>query len=65
MKNQTPEVIQIERINWKEFRVCCQGVWVTIKKGDVGFGELNHYFPVFKSCHGIACGHSKPKQSSL
>lgn len=53
MKTQRKESIRIERINHYEFRLMFDGEWVTIRRGDVGFQELSHYFPVFKAAHGI------------
>lgn len=55
------EEIRIRRITWKQYEVWCDGKWVTINKGDVGFGELQHYYVVFKAAHGVACGSKRTK----
>ena len=49
------DTIQIKRISHQEYRIKCGEKWVSIFKGDTGFGYLDHYFPVFKACHSIAC----------
>jgi len=50
-----PGLIIIEMMDYNQFKLCCNGEWITINQGEFGFMDLTKYYPIFKTIHKMIC----------